>query len=389
MFAQTISHYCIGFVLFIVVLNLKTKKGAKLEDGRLASELTEKERQTYAANQAIYATEMTNGGTAAASAPRIAQGSIGKVLFMFKRYGVSMYYMLFKSAREMLQSQDPEVRKQAMKQLAGIYGTAAIFAGLQGLPLFGVLAMIYNMFADDDEEDFATMVRAGTNELAYKGLLNYITNLDVASRVGLGDLIFRENQMSSGSASLADTVAEMLGGPVYGIATKIQRGANMIGDGEVARGIETMVPTALGNVFRSVRFGTEGANTLRGDPIVGDIGPWNSFAQMFGFAPADYTKQLEINARLKGIDKSANEQKTKLLRQYYTATRAFDFDKQQDVREKLQKLYGKHPGLGNVSESIARSMQQHQRTTQKMYHGITLSPKLEPELRELAQDLED
>lgn len=380
-------------VSLIAAYNLEldrlNKKDAKLEDGRLASELSAKEKEVYAANQAIYMAEMTNGGTAAASAPRIAQGAIGKVLFMFKRYGVSMYYLLFKSAREMLQTQDPKMREQAMKQLAGIYGTAAIFAGLQGLPLFGVLAMIYNMFADDDEEDFATVVRAGTNELAYKGLLNYVTNLDIASRVGLGDLIFRENQMSSGSASLADTVAEMLGGPVYGIASKIQRGTNMIGEGEVARGIETMVPTALGNVLRSVRFGTEGANTLRGDPIVGDIGPWNSFAQAFGFAPADYTKQLEVNARLKGIDKSSNEQKTKLLRQYYTATRMYDFDKQQDVREKLQKLYSKHPGLGNVEESIARSMQQHQRTTQKMYHGITLSPKLEPELRELASELED
>lgn len=380
-------------VSMIAAYNLEldrlNKPNAKLEDGRLANELSEKEKEVYAANRAIYMAEMTNGGTAAASAPRIAQGAIGKVLFMFKRYGVSMYYLLFKSAREMLQAQDPEVRKQAMKQLAGVYGTAAIFAGLQGLPLFGVLAMIYNMFADDDEEDFATLVRAGTNELAYKGLVNYLTNLDVASRVGLGDLIFRENQMSSGSASLADTVAEMLGGPVYGIASKIQRGANMIGDGEVARGIETMVPTALGNVLRSVRFATEGANTLRGDPIKGDIGAWNSFAQIFGFAPADYTKQLEINAKLKGIDKAANEQKTKLLRQYYTATRAYDFDRQMELRDELQELYSKHPGLGNVQESIARSMAQHQRTTQKMYHGITLSPKLAPELRELAEDLED
>lgn len=379
-------------VSMIAAYNLEldrlNKKGAKLEDGRLASELSAKEKEVYAANQAIYATEMTNGGTAAASAPRIAQGAIGKVLFMFKRYGVSMYYLLFKSAREMLQSQDPEVRKQAMKQLAGIYGTAAIFAGLQGLPLFGVLSMIYNMFADDDEEDFATVVRAGTNELAYKGLVNYLTNLDIAARVGLGDLIFRENQMSSGSASMADTVAELLGGPVYGIASKIQRGVNMIGDGEVARGVETMVPTALGNVLRSVRFGTEGANTLRGDPIVGDIGPWNSFAQMFGFAPADYTKQLEMNAKLKGIDKAANEDKTKLLRQYYTATRAFDFDRQMELRDKLERLYSKHPGLGNVQESIAKSMAQHQETTQKMYHGITLSPRMESELRELASKLE-
>lgn len=380
-------------VSLIAAYNLEldrlNKKGAKLDDGTLADTLSAKQKEVYAANQAIYMTEMTNGGTAAASAPRIAQGPVGKVLFMFKRYGVSMYYMMYKMTREALQKQDPEVRKQAMKQLAGIYGTAAIFSGLQGLPLFGALAMIYNMFADDDDEDFGTVVRASTNELAYKGLINYMTNLDIASRVGLGDLIFRDNKMSSGSATLAETFAELFGGPVYGIATKIQRGTNMIGDGEVERGIETMLPSGLGNVLRGVRLGTEGANTLRGDPIMGDVNAWNAFAQMFGFAPADYTKQLEINARLKGIDKTVNEQKTKLLRQYYTAQRTYDMDGMQDIREKLDKLYGKHPGLGSVGESISRSMAQHERTTQKMYHGITLSPRLRSEMDELARDLED
>jgi len=380
-------------VSMIAAYNLEldrlNKKDAKLEDGTLASTLSDKDKEVYAANQAIYMAEMTNGGTSAASAPRIAQGSVGKVLFMFKRYGVSMYYMMFKMTKEALQKQDPEVRKAAMKQLAGIYGMAAIFAGLQGLPMFGMLAMIYNMFADEDEEDFGTVVRASTNELAYKGLVNYLTNLDIASRVGLSDLIFRENTMSSGSASLADTVAEMLGGPVYGIATKIQRGTNMIGDGEVQRGIETMIPTGLGNVMRGIRLGTEGANTLRGDPIVGDVNAWNAFAQMFGFAPADYTKQLEINARIKGIDKYVNETATKLRRQYNTAQRTYDIDGMQDIREKLEKLYSKHPNLGNLETSLSKSKASYDKQTQLMYNGITLSPKLRPELLELAADLED
>ena len=380
-------------VSMIAAYNLEldrlNKKGAKLEDGTLADTLSAKEKEVYAANQAIYMAEMTNGGTSAASAPRIAQGSVGKVLFMFKRYGVSMYYMMFKMTKEALQKQDPVVRKQAMKQLAGIYGTAAVFSGLQGLPMFGMLAMIYNMFADEDDEDFGTVVRASTNELAYKGLLNYMTNLDIASRVGLSDLIFRENKMSSGSASLADTIAELIGGPVYGIATKIQRGVNMIGDGEVQRGIETMIPTAAGSVMRGIRLGTEGANTLRGDPIVGDVNAWNAFAQMFGFAPADYTKQLEINARIKGIDKYVNETATKLRRQYNTALRTYDIDGMQDIREELQKLYDKHPSLGNLESSLVKSKAAYDRQTQLMYHGISISPKLRNEMLELAADLED
>jgi len=365
------------------------KKGAKLEDGTLADTLSAKDKEVYAANQAIYMTEMTNGGTAAASAPRIAQGAVGKVLFMFKRYGVSMYYMMFKMTKEALQTQDPTVRKQAMKQLAGIYGTAAIFSGLQGLPMFGMLSMIYNMFADDDEEDFGTVVRSSTNELVYKGLANYLTNTDIAARTGLGDLIFRDNKMSSGSASMAESVAELLGGPVYGVATKLKRGADMIGSGEVERGIETMLPTAAGSIMRGIRFATEGANTLRGDPIIGDVNAWNVFAQVFGFAPADYTKQLEINARIKGIDKYVNETATKLRRQYNTAQRTYDTDGMQDIREKLEKLYSKHPGLGNLETSLSKSKASFDKQTGLLYHGISISPKLRTEMLGLAAELED
>jgi signal transduction histidine kinase len=65
-------------VSMIAAYNLEldrlNKKGAKLEDGSLADTLSAKDKEVYAANQSIYATEMTNGGTAAASAPRIAQG---------------------------------------------------------------------------------------------------------------------------------------------------------------------------------------------------------------------------------------------------------------------------------------------------------------------------
>jgi len=150
-----------------------------------------------------------------------------------------------------------------------------------------------------------------------------------------------------------------------------------------------MLPSALGNVMRSVRFGTEGANTMRGDPIVGDVNAWNVFAQMFGFAPADYTKQLEINARIKGIDKYVNETATKLRRQYNTAQRVYDTDGMQDVHEKLEKLYAKHPGLGNLETSLAKSKVSFDKQTRLMYHGINISPKLRAEMLELAADLED
>lgn len=365
---------------------LNSDKATKAEKA-----MSQQEKEEFAANNAVYTTELTNGGIAAASAPRLAQSSLGKVLFMFKRYGVSMYYMLFKTAREALKNENPEVRKAAMRQIAGIYGTAALFAGAQGLPLFGVAAMVYNLFADDDEDDFETANRKYLGEFLYKGLFNYVTNVEIASRTGLSDLIIRDSGKQD-SQTVALTMMEMLGGPVYGVASKVERGLNMIREGNVQRGIENILPTSLGNIMKGVRYSTEGTRTLRGDPITGEVNAWNIAAQAFGFAPADYARQLEINSRLKGIDKQVNTQQSKLKRQYFVASRLGDQEAMNDIREDLIELGRKHPGLeitpGTINDVLNRSIKAQERTTKRMVNGVAYSPKMLKEVEEHMREYE-
>lgn len=400
---------------------LNSDKATKAEKA-----LSQQEKEELAANNAVYTTEMTNGGIAAASAPRIAQSSLGKVLFMFKRYGVSMYYLLFKTAREALAA-SPEmneikaqieraradgntaaipalekalakatadhapVRQAAMRQIAGIYGTAALFAGAQGLPLFGIAAMVYNLFADDDEDDFETATRKSLGEFAYKGLFNYVTNVEIASRTGLSDLIIRDSGKQD-SQTVALTMMEMMGGPVYGVASKVERGLNMIREGNVQRGIENILPTSLGNVMKGVRYATEGTRTLRGDPITGEVNAWNIAAQAFGFAPADYARQLEINSRLKGIDKQVNTQQSKLKRQYFVASRLGDQEAMNDIRDDLIELGKRYPGLeitpGTINDVLDRSIKAQERTTKRMVNGVAYSPKMLKEVEEHMREYE-
>ena len=367
----------------------------ELELARLKKEgKTGKAAEEDAANYAIYTTKLTNGGTSSGSAPRIAQNDIGRVVFMFKRYGVSMYYMLFKTANELLRHEDKAVRDQAKRQIAGIYGMAALFAGVQGLPFFGLAAMVYaaTLADDDDKEDtLEIQTRKYMGELAYKGLFNHLFNVDVAARMGFNDLIVRD-VMNEADKTLIVRAAEMLGGPVVGSVSKIERGFNLMKDGEMYRGLEAMLPTAIGNTMKATRFFNEGtAKTLRGDPIVDDVSAGNVFAQFFGFAPADLTKQLEINAREKGIDRRSNEEKTKNLRKYYVASRVGDRDGMEEAKEELRKLSEKHKGLfpNGLNKTIQRSMEQHAKSTERMYHGVLFSRGMEDELRKDAAELED
>jgi hypothetical protein len=365
----------------------------KLELDRLRKDkktLSEADYKT-AAELAIETVDMTNGGTSMSTSPRIAQGPLSSVIFMYKNYGIAMYYLMGKMVNEAFLKAKPDGMSDkdwkaqkfaAKKQLAGLYGSSAMMAGVQGIPLFGVLAMVYNLFlADDDEPKFEEMARMWMGEFYFNGPLNAMLGVDVASRIGLSDLLFRDGVVRDQDSAILSAI-EMLGGPVFGVASRVERGIGLIGEGYTQRGIEQMLPSAIGNVLKGERFASEGMLTLRGDPITEDTGTLSEVGQFFGFAPAGYIRQLEENAARKRVDKSVSEERTKLLKKYYIAMRMGDSAEASDILDKMVKFGERHPGVAITGETILDSMNQHMKTTVLMHNGVTLNQKLVSELME-------
>lgn len=355
---------------------------AKLEDGRRAGDLNEKQREEYAANHAIYLAEMTNGGTAAAAAPRLMQSNLGRVAFMYKRYGVSMYYMMFKTARQMMQNEDPQVKYIAFKQLAGIAGAAGLMSGVRGLPMFGTIAMLYNLFlAGDDEDDFETLVRKYFGETAYGGLIDAFTGLAVGSRMGLSDLLFRDMSTKEHN-SIYHQLAEMMGGPVVGVGMRMERGVKLINEGHYQRGFEQLMPSAFSNFSKVERFATEGALTLRGDPVTSEFSTTQLVGQALGFAPASYIYELEKNTAGKRIERATLEERTKLLRNYYIAKRNGDEAGAAEVKAKMEDFNKRHPDpkIRISAETVRNSMAQHIQTSKEMVSGVLFSKSMRAEL---------
>ncbi len=341
-----------------------------------------------AAEFAIYEVELTNGGTAAASAPRIGQQGIGKVAFLYKRYGIQMMELLYKLSRDSIKGTSAE-KAQARRQLAGVFGGSALVAGAQGLPMFGVAAMIYDMFKGDEDEDFDTVVRKTLGEELFGGMGNAVLGVDVASRMGLSDLVFRDRLIEKDQPFLFDLI-ETLGGPVVGVSMQMERGYDKaINQGELARGVEAMSPAAIRNALKSYRFYEEGARTQRGDAIVDDISAPLLVMQFFGFAPAEYTRQLAENAQLKKISGNAARQRTNLLRKYYASVRSGDFSRAQSIREDINEFNETYPSFVITPETIKRSMAQHMRTSKKMHYGVTINPKMLDEMKQSAAEYDD
>ena len=324
-----------------------------------------------AAQEAINTTEFTLGSTAAAGRPIVAQGAIGNILFLFKRFAISKYYMMAKLAQESAKG-DPVARAAGRNFLI----STGLFAGLGGMPLMGGIGAIYNMFADDDEDDFEAMTRKFVGEGIYGGLSNEILGVDLANRISLNSLLYRSPIIDKDQSNLW-TLIEQLGGPVIGVGLSVERGVKDIYDGEVQRGIESMAPASIRNGLKSLRFATEGATTRRGDPIIEDINPYNVVMQGLGFAPQAYIQQLEANKNARRREDAVNSRRTKLLRRRNMAIREGDRDELQKVELLIEEYNAGLPQDADTRKkqitvkTKQRSLESFGRTTSNMRGGVT------------------
>ena len=365
----------------------------KLASDIASGKITKEQAELKAANNAVYITQLTNGGISSAQTPRIAQSALGKIFFMYKKYGASMYFLLLHTTSKIFKENlSPAERKAAWKQVGGIMGMSALMAGVGGVPMFGMLSLIYSMFSDDDDDDLDTATRKYMGDFLYKGPMEYMTNLSLASRISLSDLIIRDTKGGTHASTFAEQIMEAVGGPVYGVYGRMSRGYSKMEEGNFERGLEDMMPSAISNLLKAGRYGMEGTTTLRGDPITGDVNAWNVGAQAFGFAPADYTKQIEINAREKGVDKFVNQKASKLKAKWNMARTVGDVESMNEVRDELIELGDKHPGLGinagTITSTLEKSKKQFDRATKEMVNGVRYSKKMLKELQADAAEYE-
>ena len=340
-----------------------------------------KEQVNKATEKALRQSLELNGGSVLETAPRISQQSWGRIAMMYKTYGVRMYTTLFKTAREMIRK-DNSIQDKALafRQLVAVHGSALFFAGVHGLPLYGALEVLYNLFlADDDEDDFDTMVRKNIGEEYFKGAVNLMTGADVASRIRLTGLLVQENRYNR-DASFEENAFFYLGGPAFSTFDRVvNRGLYnaLFVDGDLGRDLENIAPPAIANVWKGTfgRTAREGYMTRRGDAIYGDPSTGDLAGAIIGIPPVEYTMQMEKNNIVKNIDNAINKEKSKLLRKLYVSMRQGDLDSYNDALQDITKHNAKHPLSAITPKSIKRSLKKHMETSKNITKnkGISIS----------------
>jgi hypothetical protein len=348
------------------------------------------EQMADAAQKAMEMSLLLNGGSTAVTGAGFQQNDIARIAFMYRRFAALQLYLQTKTAYDATLNDDPDVKRAARKFAAYTMLTSAAFVGVKGMPMMGAVAGLWAMYGalfgeEDEDNSLDNFLRTNLDPILVEGIPNILFNANVAGRMEMTNLLIRDSNLPN-DATLADIIMAHFGGPAYGSASRAIRGAQLIADGEIQRGVENMLPVSVSNLFKSGRFLTEGAiETMRGDTVV-EVNPFGALAQGLGFAPADYARAMDFNIGQSNAERRIYEKRTGLYEAVYTAYRVGDTGGVAQALEKIIEFNQRYPEFAITSQGLKQSISGRDRNTQQMVMGRLPSERTRGVTLENAED---
>ena len=368
--------------------------------------------------------------------PRFFQNEYAKVILQFKQFSQQMTYLLARSVYDaafkkysanelkdirdqleadhkfnkvnapplsskeldaMVQEYIAGVKSEAIKRLGGTLGMTAMFAGVTGLPLWSVVATTMNalqaVFGDDDEKyDFDNWFKNWCNETfggyvgdsISRGVVTQTLGVNLADRMGLNDLWFRDSRKSSDEVTAVQNMMINLLGPTAGLMINSAEAVKQLNDGHLERAMETASPAFLKNFMKGARYAGEGrATTLKGDELVSDVSGYEAASQALGFSPERIAQRQKANIETKTAEQKINSHRNDLMNAFFMSIDNQDGDLKARVLEKMRKFNKLHPGKAIEPEDLYKSINTRytQRALARTTGGIHIDKKLIGELR--------
>jgi hypothetical protein len=225
-------------------------------------------------------------------------------------------------------------------------------------------------------------LRGLTGDFLHEGLIAKLFNIEMSKRAALAnDIFFRDDPQSIKDMGYVKTVLFNLAGPMGGYAANTERALGNIADGNIERGLETMLPTFVANGMKGIRYMVNGAETIDGEPIDEDVNAWNGFMQMFGFAPADIAETQEMRSAAKNYENKVLARKQKILDRYNMAYAAGDMDMVREARADAQAFRRSYPKL-MASDTLERSRRGREAAAEDMIRGLRFTKSLRPDIEQ-------
>jgi hypothetical protein len=156
----------------------------------------------------------------------------------------------------------------------------------------------------------------------------------------------------------------------------------MMNEGNVERGVEAIMPSFIRNGMKGARYMTEGALTLKGDPVIEDINAYNALMQVIGFSPADLSSNYEKTSAAKSYEREVSARRVRLLNLHDMAKTSGDTDLLSETKDAISEFNSKHPTDKITGDTLRKSEASRKAAEKNMINGVTFNKKLRGEIEE-------
>ena len=318
---------------------------------------------------------------------RHMQSNWMRPITMFKQYSLNMTWLMGRALMQATKDADPEVRRQAQKQLAGMLGGAYFVSGALGMPVAGMVTGMANAlqsaFGDDeywDAEDaarrnLADIFGKDVGEAIARGPARMILPWDIANRTSIDMLDMwmpRLDESAEGKEAGRDFVVGALG-PLAGNLVNVFSGVSDFADGHELRGIEKMLPKALKDAVKTARYASEDMRTKRDERLLDeDITATELLGQLIGFSPRRLAEVYEGRNAIKFEEQAIKEARTRMVNQWINAE---DREERAEIVKRINAFNKRHPQerIRITGDIIRRSMRSKARSSEQTIGGTYLS----------------
>lgn len=328
-----------------------------------------------------------------ANRPRVMQGDIPKVAFLFRQYSVNMTYRLARDFRDGI-LRNPSIskseRSKAAQRFAGILGMTSIFAGTTGLPMIWAVSTVIDAMFGDEDEPFDTIAAVRTHlaemfdETAataiMKGPVDALTGITVSSRVSLNNLWVREAPENLEGADLAAFYfGEALGPIAKMVVVDPLVALKELRDGYGSKALEKLLPNQGKNLIKAMRYITEGVTNRQGEALVtkDELSKKDVFLQALGFPAQRVTQQYEENRAKMDAQTKILKRHTLLLDRLYLSLSNDDNKGVDEALDAIDKFNDANPEKAINTKTIMRSVATREGYRERAVGGITLDKDLD------------
>jgi hypothetical protein len=347
--------------------------------------------------------------------PRAFKNPAGRIAFQFMTYPVMMTSYLVRNAKGILPGLNAEGKMSAVKRLFGTLGMTAMYAGMTGLPLYGVFMMAAEaareMLRDDD--DFAPYEDDKGNPLGKVSLkywfenswlpetfgpgssvaktlglppelaallersvkfgpISALSDMNLASSTSLNDLFFRGDVKADNlEGQFKEILYNQMLGPLGGLISNMTRGVQLYEEGETTRAMELILPAFVKGAVRASRLSDEGLRTIDGKTVMeADFYTEGKlFNQVLGFGSTEaYEKQKQnfegkqliddIKAEREGILQKVKSAELRAI-ENPTETNLRAMARANDAMEKFNSRYPFSPiGGQNIGAAVSNALEE-------------------------------